>query len=110
MLERRGVLERVGRAGDRRVYYQVTPDLPVPTLELRLERMRRFSMLLAGARRDLEPANPTVRRRLADMSEAYRYVLTALGGALDHWHAERRAGSARPRRRAGSRAAAVRSG
>jgi DNA-binding transcriptional regulator GbsR (MarR family) len=90
VLERRGVLERVGQPGDRRVYYQVAPDLPVPTLELRLERMRRFSRLLAKARRQIRHPSPLVRRRLADVAEAHRYVLAALGAALDRWHIRQR--------------------
>jgi len=90
MLERRGVLERVGHPGDRRVYYQVAPNLPVPTMELRLERMRRFSLLVGRARREMRHPSPVVRRRLARMAQSYRYVLTALGAALDRWHAERR--------------------
>jgi len=108
MLERRGVLDRVGHPGDRRVYYQVTPDLPVPTLELRVERMRRFSVLVAKARREIGHASPLVRRRLADMAEAHRYILTALGAALDRWHAERRAMPGRVRR-VGRRPTPVRS-
>ncbi len=92
MLERRGVLERVGRAGDRRVYYQVVPELPVPPLELRLERMRRFSGLLIEARREVGRRNRLVRQRLDHMSEAYRYVLAALGAALERWHAAPRRG------------------
>jgi len=98
MLERRGALERVGHPGDRRVYYQVTPGLPVPTMELRLERMRRFSLLVTRARREIRHPSPVVRRRLDDMAEAYRYVLTSLGAALDRWHAGRRAGRRRVRR------------
>jgi DNA-binding transcriptional regulator GbsR (MarR family) len=92
MLERRGVLERVGRAGDRRVYYQVVPELPVPPLELRLERMRRFSGLLIEARREVGRRNRLVRQRLDHMAEAYRYVLAALGAALERWHAGPRRG------------------
>lgn len=98
MLERRGVLERVGHPGDRRVYYQVAPDLPVPTLELRLERMRRFSRLVAHARREIGPRSPVIRRRLDHMAAAYRYILTALGAALDRWHARRRSSPDRTRR------------
>ncbi len=92
MLERRGVLERVGRAGDRRVYYQVAPELPVPTLELRLERMRRFSRLVAEARREVRRGSPLVRQRLDNIGAAYRHVLAALGLALERWHAARRRG------------------
>lgn len=92
MLERRGVLERVGRAADRRVYYQVVPELPVTPLELRLERMRRFSGLLVEAKREVGRRNPLVRERLEHMAEAYRYVLAALGTALERWHGAPRRG------------------
>jgi hypothetical protein len=70
----------------------------VPTMELRLERMRRFSLLLANARRKIRHPSPVVRRRLAHMAESYRYVLTALGAALDRWHADRRSARGRVRR------------
>ena len=86
MLERRGVLERTGHAGDRRVYYRVAPGLPVPTLELRLERMRRFSRLISEARREVRRGSPLVRQRLDLMVEAHRYVVGALGAALERWH------------------------
>jgi len=41
--------------------------------------MRRFSVLVAKARREIGHPSPLVRRRLADMAEAHRYILTALG-------------------------------
>ena len=95
MLERRGALERTGQAGDRRVYYRVAPGLPVPTLELRLERMRRFSRLIGEARRELRRGNPVIRQRLDLMAEAHRYVVSTLGTALERWHAANRTGRRR---------------
>jgi len=95
MLERRGALERTGQAGDRRVYYRVAPGLPVPTLELRLERMRRFSRLIGEARQGLRRGNPVTRQRLELMAEAHRYVVSTLGAALERWHAANRAGRRR---------------
>jgi DNA-binding transcriptional regulator GbsR (MarR family) len=95
MLERRGVLERVGQAGDRRVYYRVAPGLPVPTLELRLERMRRFSRLISEARRAVRRSSPAVRQRLDLMAQAHSYVVGALGTALERWHAAGRPGRRR---------------
>ena len=94
LLERRGALERVGRRGDRRAYYQVAPELPVPTLELRLERMRRFSRLVTEARREVGRGT-LVRQRLDRMAEAHRYVLRALGAALERWQSARRPGRRR---------------
>lgn len=84
-LERRGILERVGKPGDRRVYYQVAAGLPMPTMELRLDRMRRFSRLLEEAPEEVARGNPVVRQRLDEMLDAYRYLLAEFGGALRRW-------------------------
>ena len=95
-LERRGILERVGKPGDRRVYYQVAAELPMPTMELRLDRMRRFSRLLEEAPDDVVRGNPVVRQRLDEILDAYHYLLAEFGGALRRWGRRRRAAS-RPR-------------
>jgi predicted transcriptional regulator len=92
-LERRGILERVGKPGDRRVYYQVVPDLPVPTMELRLDRMRRFSRLLAETPGDVTQGSPIVRQRLKEILEAYHYLLPEFGSALERWHDRNRSPS-----------------
>lgn len=92
-LERRGILERAGKPGDRRVYYQVVPDLPVPTMELRLDRMRRFSRLLAETPGDVTEGSPVVRRRLKGILKAYHYLLAEFGSALDRWHDRNRSPS-----------------
>src|SRR5262245_14980274 len=63
MLERRGALERTGQAGDRRVYYRVEPGLPVPTLGLRLPRVRRFGPPRGETRQRVSRGNPGLTRR-----------------------------------------------
>ena len=50
-LEERGLLERVGRPGDRKDYYQIAPLHHVRTLEQRLATMHEFLGLLDAARR-----------------------------------------------------------
>lgn len=85
-LERRGVLERVGKPGDRRVYYQVAPGLPLPTMKLRLDRWRRFSRILEEAPADAAGGNAVVRRRLDEILEAHRYLLAEFGDAIERWH------------------------
>jgi hypothetical protein len=92
-LERRGLIERVGKPGDRRVYYQVASELPIPTMSLRLERWRRFSRLLEEAPADIARGSTVVRRRLDDTLAAHRYLLAEFSDALDRWH--RRRGSSR---------------
>ena len=85
-LERRGILERVGKPGDRRVYYRVAPELPIPTMSLRLDRWRRFSQLLEDAPADIARGSPVVRRRLDETLQAHRYLLAEFSDALRRWH------------------------
>ncbi|HEY8106967.1 MAG TPA: MarR family transcriptional regulator [Gemmatimonadales bacterium] len=92
-LERRGLIERVGKPGDRRVYYQVASELPIPTMSVRLERWRRFSRLLEEAPADIARGSTVVRRRLDDTLAAHRYLLAEFSDALERWH--RRRGSPR---------------
>jgi predicted transcriptional regulator len=82
-LERRGVVERVTLPGDRRCYYRVVDELPIRTMELRLERMRRFRALLQNGR--TRPGTRPVRQRLADMDAAYSHLLRAVDRALAEW-------------------------
>lgn len=89
VLERRGVIERVSRPGSRRVYHQVVDALPVRTMELRLERLRRFRALVREAPRGAGRRGAPVRRRLAEVDAAYGRLLGAIGAALDGWHAGR---------------------
>jgi DNA-binding Lrp family transcriptional regulator len=93
LLERRGILERVGKPGDRKVYYQVAAELPVRTFELRLDRMRRFRVLVQEAPARAGGGSGLVRDRLDEMDAAYAHMLQALGRAVTTWRQ-------RPRRRA----------
>src|SRR5918997_56259 len=53
LLEQRGVLERNSRAGDRRDYYRVPPDLFTNTMTQRLQRWERFHRAIGDARTNL---------------------------------------------------------
>lgn len=77
----RGILVRSNRPGDRRHFYAVADDLPLRSLQLRLERMRRFRQLVTEARRLPQP-EPGVRARLTELDEAYEYVLGLVDRAL----------------------------
>src|SRR5829696_6397986 len=61
-LEQLGLLERSGRPGDRRDYYQIAPDAAVRTLSMKLRGMERFRQLVGGGR-DLPDIAPEVRAR-----------------------------------------------
>src|ERR687895_1965085 len=68
-LEQLGLLERSSRPGDRRDYYVISRDVVPRSLEVRLERMRRFHDLLDKAR-SLPARSTTVRERLDGLGTA----------------------------------------
>lgn len=88
-LESLGLVERVGRAGDRRDYYQIASDMFARSLELKLESVRRFQDTLAAARR-IPGTAPAVRDRLAAWERMHEGALRAMESLLD----DLRAGSA----------------
>lgn len=83
-LVEQGVLERVGRPGDRRDYYQMAAESPERSLEHRLTAFRQFLALLDDARR-LPGQGPAVQERLEDMSALYRDVMVATSEVLERW-------------------------
>ena len=83
-LVEQGILERIGRPGDRKDYYQMAADSHVRSLEQRLATVRQFLGLLDEARR-LPVADATVRDRLDETAGLYRDVLAATGAALERW-------------------------
>ncbi|HEX5387858.1 MAG TPA: MarR family transcriptional regulator [Gemmatimonadales bacterium] len=85
LLERRGIVERVRRPADRRIYYQVPADLPARTMELRLDRMRRFSGLIRAVPARPRRASTVVDARFRDIDAAYTLMIAALAGALAEW-------------------------
>jgi DNA-binding transcriptional regulator GbsR (MarR family) len=95
LLARRGVLERVRRAGDRRDFYRVSPDLFPRSMADRLERWNRFTQLVGEARRSLQIRSPSVRTRLEEYETGFAFMAAAIGHALAAWH---RSPAARRRR------------
>lgn len=85
-LEERGLVERVGRPGDRKDYYQIAPLHHVRSLEQRLATMQEFLGLLDAARR-LPVDDPGVRDRLSESCALFHEVMAATQGALDRWQA-----------------------
>jgi len=83
-LEESGILERVVRAGDRRVFYRVAPDFTERLIERRLTRMRRFRRLLQSAVRS--PCDATVRRRLRACDAAYGRMVRVLAAEAAGQH------------------------
>ena len=98
-LEQLGFLERSSRPGDRRDYYAISRDVVPRSLEVRLERMRRFHELLEEAR-SLPTRSTTVRERLDGLGTAHQYLIGAVVDLLDRWKAESGDATARQARRA----------
>lgn len=107
-LLQRGVVQRVGRPGDRRDYYQIAPDFFARLTEHRVQRWRRMRDLVAQARRRIPAQSATVRDRFAYLDAMHEFLLGRVENVLAAW-ATRSAGrpaasrSARPsgrRRRA----------
>ncbi len=77
MLEKFGMIERVGMPGDRRDYYQITRDSTARSLSARVDRLRVFEDAISDAM-TLKIAQADVRDRLVVHQKAYRAVITAL--------------------------------
>lgn len=77
MLEKLGMIERVGRPGDRKDYYQITRDSTARSLAARVERLRAFEEAMSDALM-LQIDHEDVRDRLLVHQSAYRAVIAAL--------------------------------
>ena len=76
-----GIVERVGRPGDRRDYYRIAPRHFVRSLEHHLASVREFLRLIDDARK-LSPASPEVRTRLEECTRAYAMIMHSITESL----------------------------
>jgi DNA-binding Lrp family transcriptional regulator len=88
-LERRGILERVRRPGDRQVYYQVSPELPSRMMEGRIGRITAFLSLVNAYAADADTNR--VQERLVHVASAHGMVLEAMRSTLGQWQESKRA-------------------
>ncbi|HVH13522.1 MAG TPA: MarR family transcriptional regulator [Longimicrobium sp.] len=63
LLEQLGIAERVTRAGDRRDYYQISPDIGERTLERAVQGLGRMLQRLRRGAESVGGLSPTVRGR-----------------------------------------------
>jgi DNA-binding transcriptional regulator GbsR (MarR family) len=90
LLERLGALERVTRAGDRRVFYQIGDRMMQRMIALRMERIEQVRQAMQEG---LEAAaDETVRTRLNDFFDFHEYMLATMREALEGWRARHGAG------------------
>lgn len=81
-----GVVERVGRPGDRKDYYQVSPRHYLHDLEHQFESMQEFVRLLDEGGRG--SSNEIVRARLAKAVQAYSGIMGIISRTITQWKAE----------------------
>jgi len=86
-LEQLGLLERTSRPGDRRDYYIISRDVLPRSLDVRLERMRRFQELIDEARA-LPVRSATVRDRLDNLVAAHTDMIHAVADLQQRWKAK----------------------
>lgn len=82
MLERLGLVSRVSLPGDRKDYYQITPESLERSLEARMQRVRELEDLLEAGMR-LPIGSAMVRERLEDHRLAFGHAIDALEHALE---------------------------
>jgi DNA-binding transcriptional regulator GbsR (MarR family) len=83
LLERLGALERVTRAGDRRVFYQIGDRMMVRMVALRLERFEQLRQAMAEGMKGT--SDEKVRARLNDFVDFHDHLLATMREARDRW-------------------------
>jgi DNA-binding transcriptional regulator GbsR (MarR family) len=78
LLESDGVIERVAKSGDRRVYYRLTPDPYRALIEAHLKRIERTRDFVAQARRELAAETKQRHTRLAEIERFHKIAITAI--------------------------------
>ncbi|HEX6135457.1 MAG TPA: hypothetical protein VFZ24_15915 [Longimicrobiales bacterium] len=83
LLERLGALERVTRAGDRRVFYQIGDRMMGRMVALRIERFAQLREAMAEGSRVADDA--AVRARLSAFVDFHDHLLSTMREAQDRW-------------------------
>ncbi|HRP07288.1 MAG TPA: MarR family transcriptional regulator [Gemmatimonadales bacterium] len=91
-LEQRGLLERIGLPGDRRVYFRLRDDLALTLLESRVRRWRRILEATTAAGQRLGDAPTVVTERLQDLTAGLSESIDRLAGAVSRRRDSRRWG------------------
>ena len=81
-----GIVERVGRPGDRKDYYQISAWHFLHDLEHRFASLQELVRLLDEARR--ENNDPVVVARLAQSLQAHAEITEVVGRTIARWRAE----------------------
>ncbi|HEY4306111.1 MAG TPA: MarR family transcriptional regulator [Gemmatimonadaceae bacterium] len=94
----RGIVERVAKPGDRRDYYELSPDSFARIIEARVTRWRRMQLLANDVRDQADKVSAIVRKRIDAIDEVEASVITPIEQALADWKAERKQAATTNRR------------
>jgi DNA-binding transcriptional regulator GbsR (MarR family) len=82
LLESHGIIERVAKSGDRRIYYRLTIDPYRAMIESHLKRMERTKDVVAQARRELASDTRKKHMRLAEVERFHKFAINAINTLL----------------------------
>ena len=99
----RGIVERVAKAGDRRDYYELSPDFFARIIEARASRWRRMQLLANEVRDQVGDLPDAVAKRIDAIDDVEASVIAPLEQALADWRAQRKQAAATPKRGAKAR-------
>ena len=84
-LVERGVAERIGKTGDRRDYYALTPDFFAQIVRFRLNRWSGLHRLIRDMEAESAGEPRVVRDRFAYIDDVHAFVLSRVEDALAEW-------------------------
>lgn len=82
LLESQGVIERIAKSGDRRVFYRLTADPYRAMIESHLKRIERTKDVVAQARRELTAKTKKKHRRLTEIERFHEIAITTINTLL----------------------------
>jgi len=88
-----GLIQRVGRPGERRTYYVVPPDTTTRFLRASIEPLRARLRVTEHGLEILQDRPPEVRRRLQELRDVYSFSEQVYPEILERWLQERHGGA-----------------
>ncbi len=82
LLESQGVIERIAKPGDRRVFYGLTADPYRAMIESHLKRMVRTRDVVAQARKELTAHTRKKHARLTEIERFHKSAINAINSLL----------------------------
>ena len=86
----RGIVERVAKAGDRRDYYELSPDFFARIIHTRISRWRRIQVLANEVREQAGSLHAAVRQRIDAIDDVEDSVIAPLEQSLAAWQSQRK--------------------